>query len=646
MTTTIDIDNLSSMIQDVGIEAFMIVARLDAIFQPVPMNSRTLQFYDKVEVFTSILNFHLAPNAFVVKDVEMILNLIECNRSLVERLLNLPSLNDIIRKFKEQGKMTTQQVMMVNPKVLMPFTSICIQCKKILTDYRFAYSTRVLYIDRIEEASVIHASCEPCHLKYSCSSAEKSGINYRIVTKESLNHSDCVHFSGDLAYSKTILHWRSSLLIDDDSTFTGFCRSIIHTLYELYPSSANFSTPNALSQRFEVVYILWELARFELMLGKEEHVLLPLSLSPASRASFLEGFLDYYYSLFVLFWSRHQYISNTKCDKQICSKVALCDGHQKRGRIVCAYTDIVDTSIIETGPINVGCPYAPMRRRHPMQKQQDINTKYKTKNHSELYCPIHQSFANVARPQKETELNKVAHELDQNDHNFLEENTQCNVYRDDLQDIHKNKGYGVLVTFLSRQIVIGFDESIRAEGMRRITRHFLRMLQRKAAIPNDLVYDSACTLRLHWQRNIGTTFLKRSEFTDKLVNMTVVIDRFHMKNHKRQMCQGEMKTDHPIHNGKFLGINTELCEQYFNYLSRLKASLRTFNFPASSIFLLLFHLRNCSKSGISASSIGIAKSFIAVDMFPIRQRMNSMNQNENIQEQDAQDVWGVSKDYI
>ncbi|CAF2224318.1 unnamed protein product [Rotaria magnacalcarata] len=592
MTTTIDIDNLSSMIQDVGIEAFMIVARLDAIFQPVPMNSRTLQFYDKVEVFTSILNFHLAPNAFVVKDVEMILNLIECNRSLVERLLNLPSLNDIIRKFKEQGKMTTQQVMMVNPKVLMPFT------------------------------------------------------NYRIVTKESLNHSDCVHFSGDLAYSKTILHWRSSLLIDDDSTFTVFCRSIIHTLYELYPSSANFSTPNALSQRFEVVYILWELARFELMLGKEEHVLLPLSLSPASRASFLEGFLDYYYSLFVLFWSRHQYISNTKCDKQICSKVALCDGHQKRGRIVCAYTDIVDTSIIETGPINVGCPYAPMRRRHPMQKQQDINTKYKTKNHSELYCPIHQSFANVARPQKETELNKVAHELDQNDHNFLEENTQCNVYRDDLQDIHKNKGYGVLVTFLSRQIVIGFDESIRAEGMRRITRHFLRMLQRKAAIPNDLVYDSACTLRLHWQRNIGTTFLKRSEFTDKLVNMTVVIDRFHMKNHKRQMCQGEMKTDHPIHNGKFLGINTELCEQYFNYLSRLKASLRTFNFPASSIFLLLFHLRNCSKSGISASSIGIAKSFIAVDMFPIRQRMNSMNQNENIQEQDAQDVWGVSKDYI
>lgn len=171
-----------------------------------------------------------------------------------------------------------------------------------------------------------------------------------------------------------LLHLRSSLLIDDDSTFTGFCRSIINTLYELYPASADFITPNALSQRFEVVYILWELARFELMLGNEKQVLLPLSLSPTSRASFFEGFFDYYYSLFVLFWSRHQYVPNIKCDSQICSKVALCDGHQKCGRIVCAYSDIVDTSIVETGPINVGCPYAPMRHRQRMHMQKETNT--------------------------------------------------------------------------------------------------------------------------------------------------------------------------------------------------------------------------------------------------------------------------------
>jgi hypothetical protein len=177
MSTLIEINNLSSMIQDLGIDAFMIVARLDAIFQPIPTNSHTFQFCDKVVIFTNILNFHLAPKTFVMKDVEMTLNLIECNRTLVERLLNLPSLNEIIRKFKEQGTIPSQQLNMLNPKALMPFTSICIQCQKILTDYKFAYSTRVLYIDRIEDASVIHAHCKPCHLKYSGSSVEQNGVS-------------------------------------------------------------------------------------------------------------------------------------------------------------------------------------------------------------------------------------------------------------------------------------------------------------------------------------------------------------------------------------------------------------------------------------------------------------------------------------
>jgi hypothetical protein len=58
---------------------------------------------------------------------------------------------------------------------------MCIQCKKILSDYRFAYCTRVLYIDRIEEASVIHPHCKSCHLKYSCSSVEQSGVNKLIL---------------------------------------------------------------------------------------------------------------------------------------------------------------------------------------------------------------------------------------------------------------------------------------------------------------------------------------------------------------------------------------------------------------------------------------------------------------------------------
>jgi hypothetical protein len=119
------------------------------------------------------------------------------------------------------------------------------------------------------------------------------------------------------------------------------------------------------------------------MLGNQQQVLLPLSLSPTSRASLLEGFFDYYYSLFVLFWSRHQHIPNIKCDSRIRFKVALCDGHQKCGRTACAYSDIVDTSIVETGPINIGCPYAPIRHRHHIHDYQKNNMADEIKRKNE-----------------------------------------------------------------------------------------------------------------------------------------------------------------------------------------------------------------------------------------------------------------------
>ena len=106
MATAVELDNLSSMFEDLGIEAFMIVARLDSIFQPIPTNSRTLQFHNKAEIFSASPNHHLASKTFDNKDVETAFNLIECNRLLVERILNSPSLNDIIRRFKESRSIT------------------------------------------------------------------------------------------------------------------------------------------------------------------------------------------------------------------------------------------------------------------------------------------------------------------------------------------------------------------------------------------------------------------------------------------------------------------------------------------------------------------------------------------------------------
>lgn len=45
----------------------------------------------------------------------------------------------------------------------------------------------------------------------------------------------------------------------------------------------------------------------------------------------------------------------------------------------------------------------------------------------------------------------------------------CNVYRSEIGIDQKNRSFGLLVTFLSCNVVIGFTESIKSEGCRRVT---------------------------------------------------------------------------------------------------------------------------------------------------------------------------------
>ena len=75
----------------------------------------------------------------------------------------------------------------------------------------------------------------------------------------------------------------------------------------------------------------------------------------------------------------------------------------------------------------------------------------------------------------------------------------CNVYRDDMDSVRKGRSFGILVTFMSCGVTIAFDESIREEGMRNVTRHLLRALDHGAELPDVMLYDTACALKVHWE---------------------------------------------------------------------------------------------------------------------------------------------------
>ncbi len=79
--------------------------------------------------------------------------------------------------------------------------------------------------------------------------------------------------------------------------------------------------------------------------------------------------------------------------------------------------------------------------------------------------------------------------------------------------------------------------------------------------------------------------------------MTFLVDKFHIGNHRRAICQSQTN---PYKYKDVNNINTVVCEQTFSKLKKYQNALSSFSFPKSKIFyLLLFNLMNCKKKHIS-----------------------------------------------
>jgi hypothetical protein len=250
------------------------------------------------------------------------------------------------------------------------------------------------------------------------------------------------------------------------------------------------------------------------------------------------------------------------------------------------------------------------------------NIKYK-------YCHLHQRTAQLTddqrASQRSTYLQKALEfeDIDAKHLDHIDHCTVCEFFkgtfiittfdiivsdRRDCEEIRKRRSFGLHLTFLSCGVVVAFDEAIRSEGMRKVTRHLLRVIKHGGELPPALLYDAACSLKLHWQRWRGTQYLENSIDTAQLPYY-LAIDKFHQPNHVRSMCKQIMRYDDPSHDGIFAGINTQIAEQFFSYLTKFKGMLRCFSFPRSLIYcLLLFHLHNCQVTEIDPSAYGISKT--------------------------------------
>ena len=138
------------------------------------------------------------------------------------------------------------------------------------------------------------------------------------------------------------------------------------------------------------------------------------------------------------------------------------------------------------------------------------------------------------------------------------------------------------------------------------------MLKSDANLPNALIYDNVCALRLHWNKVYDIKYLVKNEFTEKLYNLSLVLDRFNRKGHTRPMCRKMMNPDNIEHGERFKNINTSVCEQFFSFLTKFRCSLRGFNYPTSTLFsLLIFHLKNSHTTEIKTNALELGHHLFA-----------------------------------
>lgn len=216
-----------------------------------------------------------------------------------------------------------------------------------------------------------------------------------------------------------------------------------------------------------------------------------------------------------------------------------------------------------------------------------------------LYCEYHRQKDQKASNEaimSEDQLRQYLHHLKQID----QSQSECNVGRNDMEEFleTKKRSMGFIASFLNCGIIVGFSDSVNHEGPRKITDHLLTLLKLNAKLPDVVVYDAACQLHKFWQFRFEGEHLKRTQYTERLMKMTLVSDRFHNTVHKGTLCKTIFNPDYGKNKELLKGVNTSIAEQTFSYLSKFKSALRTFSYPTSALFtILIFHLKNCDKLG-------------------------------------------------
>ncbi|CAF1528461.1 unnamed protein product [Adineta ricciae] len=442
-----DEDILEALRSSIGLVALVYICRLYIKLLTFP--STILSSTSRTELIKQAVNDRYNSN-HTTENIMMVTNMIEINKDIVNRALLLSDFHE--NTIKPDINHISMDV--VNDLILFPFTNTCVNCTKLLTSYRYKL-IHIIDCFKILRAIAVTAECKPCSLIYNHSSWYSLKYRWRKINGLSLNSTLKVFYLCDsFGFTFSVFFDYTCQLLHDQCPFQSFSRILIDRYHYEHQNYNIILQPIPLAKLFQGHWLLYQIVRFEFMLGRSQIVNLPVSLNRNELNYHFETYSGWWYHLFTTFWSRHKSIPNIKCSPSDCSRCVIVDGHQKCRRLVCNFKNVVDTSIEEMTAIEIGCPYTPCRRTESSNSVDSI------------YCRYHQPSILLSPSLDLKKAGDMAAQFSTWDKDFLSvHKSQCQNYRNDSEEISKNKTYGILASYHPCGVAIGFMEAVKAEGV-------------------------------------------------------------------------------------------------------------------------------------------------------------------------------------
>lgn len=424
-------------------------------------------------------------------------------------------------------------------KHLMPHIKFCCgtKCKVILNNKVVVYEK-----NNIWKGSAYKGVCKKCNAEYLLTTWKPQGGEWTYY--EDCSKHDYFQSTRCSVFQKEFLESIDRNIFRKISSFEAmaYCYNdeVIGASWMVKDFDKNSVKP--LDRR--VLSEAW--SKWHMVIWKEEMGL--SRLYPSDHEKDMQTILPLLRKHFTKKWSGPNHKNN--CANKDCSKSVTLDGHAKGSRLVCSVTNAVEHSSEELGVIETGCPLSPLKGSY--------------------YCIEHQNVQ--ISDQKNEPLPKKPRTEKKDDE--CEEDLQCKTDKSQYA-ADKHRAAGTCYSIYNCGIIVGITELYGSESLTQVYMFLVWLYETMDSFPKLLAYDDACHLKRFMNKRMDTPIGKL------LGSLTVVVDKFHFKNHVDKWCRANVN---PYKVPDFQNLNTEVCEETFRHVARYRHITKHMSYGSFHLF--------------------------------------------------------------